>query len=238
MIDPSLTWYYHTSAGVVGPMSTAKLIALIRARTLTSATPVSRDGVAWSPAGDVPELFSISQPKPRASFKAAVLIATGLPLAIIALTCSGLFGLAFVLSDDNSSTAVAAVNPAYVATWNYWHTLQSLVSQEMKTADQIDQIAVQIETLVVTDVDADVLQFALELAGMLRRTAQTHRQQSNPGLMLESFLRGLGGDPYGTAREQSQITQQLREQWLQIQRQSTALRVILSRRYGVEFGSL
>lgn len=236
MTDSSLTWYVKTPAGVIGPVSPAQIPALIQTGTLTPESPVSRDGVVWCAAGQTFD-FGPTR-KPRVSASTALLIAVGVPFLMLALGCCGFLGLAFLLSDQPSTSVVPAANPNYEATWKYWHTLRSLLGQDMKTAEQIDSIAAQIETLAVTDVDADILQFALDLAGLLRRTAEVHRRQNRPDIMIEAFLRGLTGDPIGTVRDESQVTAQLREQWLQIQRQSTTLRVVLSRRYGVEFSSL
>ena len=81
------TWYYTSSAGQnLGPISDELLSELVRAGTITSSTPVWRQGMAqWLPAGEV---FGLFQPMPRQVPAPAPLLQ--LPAAVLPPTPPGL----------------------------------------------------------------------------------------------------------------------------------------------------
>ena len=87
-------WYASLEGEVLGPLSQAELLDLVKQGVLSTQTPVSTDGAAWAAIGATPQLESVQEstaedPSSRPSFMQNVLGCIG--AVIGTLGGSGLF---------------------------------------------------------------------------------------------------------------------------------------------------
>lgn len=110
-------------------------------------------------------------------------------------------------------------------------TLQAIIAAFRRAAGQI-------RTLGAVDVDPNAVQCGNDVATVLGNIADFSEQSNNPGVLIESFLRGLAGDPFGKTAELLEAQSALAQQLKQVHTEVDNTRAILSSRYGIEFPSL
>ena len=96
----------------------------------------------------------------------------------------------------------------------------------------------QIRDLATADVDPDAVQCGNDVATVLGNVADFIEQSNNPALLVEAFVRGAAGDPFGTTAEALDAQSAVGQQVKQVQTELANARAILSSRYGVEFPPL
>jgi hypothetical protein len=128
----------------------------------------------------------------------------------------------------------------------YWRGIGAATANRGPTENRTPQAAVaslrraasQIRGLPTADVDPDAVQCGNDAAVVLNNLADFVEQSNNPGVLVEAFLRGAAGDPFGATADmldaQSAVSQQLK----QVQAELDNARAVLSSRYGVEFPAL
>lgn len=131
-------------------------------------------------------------------------------------------------------------------TYNYWTEIGTATASVGQAGNRTPQATVaalrraasQVRALPTADADPDAVQCGNDVATVLVNLADVIEQSNNPGTLVEAFLRGAAGDPFGTTADlldaQSAISQQLK----QVQAELDNARSILSSRYKVEFPPL
>lgn len=176
---------------------------------------------------------------------AGVLVCGLLILAIIgALSGPGETGNTF----PGNVPAPAPTRKQIVAqrTFTYWKSIAAVTSRtnqsEIRTPEAmivaLRGVATQIRALPASDVDPDAVQCGNDTATVMGNLGDFIEQSNSPGMLVEAFLRGAAGDPFGKTAEvldsQSAISQQVK----QVQAEVDNTRATLSSRYGVEFPPL
>jgi hypothetical protein len=177
---------------------------------------------------------------------------------VLVLICSGLLlvVLAALAKDSTpaSSPAVAdlplqpSASEQAIAqkTLVYWQALGRVLSQGGPPGDATAQIAVtswhgmaaRIRALPTSGVDPDAVQCGLDVATVLDNMADFVAQSNSPAILVEAYLRGAAGDPFGTAAEILDARSNLQRQLQQVQSELDSARAVLSSRYGIEFPAL
>jgi len=106
---------------------------------------------------------------------------------------------------------------------------------QVKTPADMQQLAVRIETLPVVNVDANLVEFALELSSLMRESAEIARRLNDPSTFVALMIRGASGDVFGPANEHFREQNALTQKWNAMQAWATRIRAVLSQRYGAEF---
>ena len=160
---------------------------------------------------------------------------------LLVITCSRRNG-----GTSNSGAGLPGQGSPAQKTLAYWRATGDATNRALQ-ADQrspqaviagIRQAVGQIRSLPAVDVDPDAIQCGNDVATVLGNLADFTEQSNNPGLLVESFLRGMAGDPLGTLAEQLNAQSALGQQLKQVQTELDNARAILSSRYGVEFPRL
>ncbi len=87
------------------------------------------------------------------------------------------------------------------------------------------------------NVDPQAVELGLTTASLLTRMADHAQFQQSRELVLESFIRGLNGDPFGASQELQQKHRALGQELQQLQEKMVRTRAELTERYQVEFPS-
>jgi hypothetical protein len=128
-------------------------------------------------------------------------------------------------------------------TLRYWQALRAVVAEDPTRTrtdaeamvTRIRQMAAQIRAIPTSDVDPDAVQCGLDAACALKDVADQVEANNSPAVLVEAFLRGLGGDPFGKGAEMLEAQSALQGQCRRVQTRLDNTRAILSSRYGVEF---
>jgi hypothetical protein len=128
-------------------------------------------------------------------------------------------------------------------TLRYWQALRAVVAEDPTKAGtnagamvtRVRQMAAQIRDVPSSDVDPDAVQCGIDVACALKDVADQVEANNSPAVLVEAFLRGLGGDPFGKGAEMIEAQSALQDQCRQVQTRLDNTRAILSSRYGVEF---
>ena len=257
-------WFVQLDGGISGPITLADMRRLARSRRVVPNTLVSRDGQKWFPAFSLPVLrtdfegSSRDVPAPpvpptpilRADSRPLrpVWIAVGILCCIVVLGACVLCIAVLSNLEKSSSNAAApssgrtsdsagGLSQAGASTAVYWLSVQREVAQipQVKNTAELTVIATRLERLPVVDIDPDLIQFTIELASLIRDSAQQVQRQKDPDLFLETIVRGVSGDPLGTLNEQRRAQNGIFDRWTAMQSYAARLRATLSQRYGVEF---
>jgi hypothetical protein len=254
-------WYLRLSQEILGPLSEAELRDLAQRGGLLPDTPVSQDRTRWTTAASVEGLvFPPPPPPPQASPDQRPAVAATRPgpgwfLAGMALGALGLLGcggllwviLAGVLEPPAAEEPVSATPTRQEilaeGTVRYWQALRGAVAEDpTKTSTDseamvttVRQMAAQIRAIPTSAVDPDAVQCGLDVACALNDVADQVEANNSPAVLVEAFLRGLVGDPFGKGAEMLDAQSALQGKCRQVQTNLDNTRAILSSRYGVEF---
>ena len=128
----------------------------------------------------------------------------------------------------------------------YWRAMGDATTRALRSDNRTPQAVVaairqavgQIRALPAVDVDPDAVQCANDVAVVLGNLADFIERSNNPDVLVESFFRGMAGDPFGTMTEALDAQSALGQQLKQVQNELDNTRAILSSRHGVEFPRL
>ncbi len=131
-------------------------------------------------------------------------------------------------------------------TLKYWQELGGCINQaasleKANTAQSVaglNRIAQQIQSLSTRGVDAEAVSFGLTVSNWYQDAASHRSAADSPGLLIESFIRGFGGDPFGTYGDVRQSESILLSRYRAMVQQSAVIRASLTARYDYEFPSL
>lgn len=258
----AIVWYVKVGGRVCGPLTLGEMQSLAGRGAIFKSSPVSRDRKSWRPASDLPDLDSIWSARPgsvRASSSHPP-VQINIPPEPVSSIGAGVatllgFGMGFLIvagllrafwSGSTVSKPVATVqassDPVIEATASYWMLLKGELSSSVPQGPQaigfLAAKAERIESLPVLNVDPELVAYSLQLTELMQQVVQVGRRQSDPSFLIESFVRGAMGDPFGTARDQLGASKVVQDRGMQLQHRGTQLRAILSQRYGVEFPAL
>jgi hypothetical protein len=257
---PDQGWYIRLKQEILGPLSEAELRDLAQRGGLRSDTPVSQDRTRWATAASV-EGIVFPPPPPQASpagerpaaagsQRAPAWLWAGMALGAMGLlVCGGLL-VAIVAGVSQPPAAEEPVSGMPTrqqilaeGTLRYWQALGAVVAEDpTKTSTEseamvtrIRQMAAQVRAIPTSEVDPDAVQCGLDVACALKDFADLVEANNSPVVLVEAFLRGLGGDPLGKGAEMLEAQSALQGQCQQVQTRLDNTRAILSSRYGVEF---
>lgn len=257
-------WFLQVKGDVLGPLSHAELCDLARRGGLQSQTPVSADRATWMRADSIAGLdFSNATTPPTGESQASSKL-TLAPLLVILLVggsiaaCGGVLLIAIALSGATGTPEDFSGGYAYQeslssreqiiaeGTFAYWHALGQVLEQSKAAYDSQPDAAVTIWRRATTDlrslpthnVDQDAVTCGLDIATVLSNLADFVEQSNSPALLVQSFLRGAAGDPFGTTADLLDAESTLHKQVQYVDEQLQRTRGILSSRYGIEFPAL
>jgi len=257
----SKTWFIQIDGRTIGPLAESELVDLAQRGAVAYDTPVSDDQISWKPAETISEV-SLSTPtrtSPRSSPSSERTAAFGIIGAGVAVAVVG-FALLCVLGVLMSSSATQEATPEahFVAnavsspvvippsntprlTLEYWGRVGTMVrSLEFKGStkqivERLSKSANSIEQLPVVDVDPDAVQCALAVSSTLRTLAQRAERNNDPSILIETVVRGIGGDPFGKGLELMQEGREAQQMLNKLQSDIATTRAVLSQRFGLEF---
>lgn len=183
---------------------------------------------------------------------------------LVVLTCGGLFLLLVVLAaSEPEESGPTASAPAVSApsdpppptreqiiarrTYEYWCGLRQSLMSDLPSDTEPDaqtmaaffhRAVAKIRVLPTSDVDQDAVQCGVDAATVLANLAGYIDHANDPARLVEAFLRGAAGDPFGSAAESLSTHSALGQQIQQLDTEFDNARAILSSRYGVEFPSI
>lgn len=105
-------------------------------------------------------------------------------------------------------------------------------------SDALRECATRIAALPTADVDPDAVQCGVDFAIVLQNMADHIQRSNDPTMLIESFIRGAAGDPFGTSAELMEAQSDIVKQLQHVREQAVRTRAVLSSRYGVEFPPL
>lgn len=254
-------WYLRLKQEILGPLSEAELRDLAQRGALLPDTPVSQDRTRWTTAASVagivfppppPPAHASPDQRPAGAGTRPVLrwLLAGMALGAMGLLVGGglLWGiLAGVLEPPTTEEPVSALPTRQEilaeGTLRYWQALRAVVAEDpTKTGTnteamvtRIRQMAAQIRDVPTSDVDPDAVQCGIDVACALKDVADQVEANNSPAVLVEAFLRGLGGDPFGKGAEMLEAQSALQGKCRRVQTRLNNTRAILSSRYGVEF---
>jgi len=260
-------WWIRRAGRIDGPLTDREIRQLAAQQRIDAATELSRDRRHWASAARIPGLSvsaasqppvatppSSPAPPPLSRSSAASHRQLAGIVGVVFAGLAAFIGLFFVVflvtaasrgQPSPVTDAVAAEDVQRNATWEYWHSVRALpstVPKDIRTPAQaaaaVERIALQIEQLPTLNVDLDAVSCGHTLATFLRSAGQQLRRQNSPDLMAESMLRGLAGDPFGTALEEVQRNKAFEAQAGSVMESCRQTRAVLTARYGLEFPSL
>lgn len=127
------------------------------------------------------------------------------------------------------------------ATIQYWVTLQHLTSSFPNDdttpedyARRLEQAANEAANLPTFNVDQDAVMCGLALAQLLRDAAALCRAMDNGMLIVDTIIRGVQGDPFGTYNDVQSLTSEIED----VRQRCVAVRAVLTARYRTEFPPL
>jgi hypothetical protein len=131
-------------------------------------------------------------------------------------------------------------------TFNYWYevrmTLYSVSlpeKAEPKVAAAIlEHLSKSISDLPTVGVDLAAVECATDAARVFNSLAAVIRDENDGDRLLEAFVRGLAGDPFGVAMEQIEAQRQIKQQLSSCIQRFDRARVLLTDRYEIEFPSI
>jgi hypothetical protein len=80
-----------------------------------------------------------------------------------------------------------------------------------------------------------VVGWGLRVATLCEQKANFIENSNNPAVLVEAFLRGADGDPFGLAVEQARAVRQLQANYESVRQEGFRLRAALTAHYGIEF---
>lgn len=104
-----------------------------------------------------------------------------------------------------------------------------------KLLELLSSIADRLETLPTAGVDEQAVAHVFDVARVLRMLLAYVQKTQDPGSYIEAFLRGLSGDPFGSAVEFSQFGQSLSDEIQRVDSNERRLKAILAARYNMPF---
>lgn len=184
--------------------------------------------------------------------------------SLVVLTCGGLFLLLVVIgaSEPGESGPTASAPPVSAPsdpppptreqivaqqTYEYWCGLTQIIRSVLPSDTRPDaqtmaalfrQAVAKIRALPTSDVDQDAVQCGIDAATVFANLAGYIDHENDPARLVEAFLRGAAGDPFGPAADSLSTHSALGQQLQQIAIEFDNARAILSSRYGVEFPSI
>jgi hypothetical protein len=181
-------------------------------------------------------------------------------LAMLLLFVGGLIGLAWYFHQSgapgaaagNSSSGSATELPGTShddkrqATLDYWNRVIAICeaagpAEGMEAAVAVEtfrRAAQQIEALSTQQVDAEAVDCCLQLAGVVREAAGVIERANDPGTLVDAFVRGAAGDPFGAFNDQRVAEAELKKHLEAIHQRCQSVRAALTGRYGIEFPQL
>ncbi len=141
----------------------------------------------------------------------------------------------------DASQQQAVNDPVPQATYDYWEKLASWIHDAPPTKNVSDQeeylrgLIDVLEREAVVNVDPAATQCALNLSQALRKYLAVLLESNDPSIVLEAFVRGATGDPFGKAQEMAAKTKDAQRELSDALHRSVLVRAELSQRYGVEF---
>lgn len=129
------------------------------------------------------------------------------------------------------------------ATLKYWEALAACLDQtanleKSNTAAAVTALgntAQRIRSLPTRGVDVEAVRFGIELSNWYHDAASHRSAVDSPELLVESFIRGLGGDPFGTYNDAQNSESALVVRFRALAQKSVAVRATLTARYDYEF---
>lgn len=160
-------------------------------------------------------------------------------------TWSGLAALVlcvFLLAGCKRNPTGQARQPAQV-TLDYWTKVnatfanaeQQLRSGRYQSAGVFRETARAVQSLPTLNVDSQVVDWSLRVAGWCDQFAILIEQSTNPSAFVIAFLRGANGDPLGPAIEVAAAERQLFQRAQNLRQEGIRLRAQLTARYQIEF---
>lgn len=258
-------WWIRRDDRVDGPLTASEIRQLASQELIDRTTEISRDRQHWTPAALVSGLRV--QPAAHRPSLCSPPAAPGKPSAFrdrnarqllwivggIGAVCLVVLGLAILLvvalpsdSPETGNTAVGTADDLPgTATWDYWNAIRAVhksvprdVRSPAQAASAVEQIALRIEKLPTLNVDIDAVACGHDLANFWRDAGQQIRRRNSANVMAESFLRGLSGDPFGTAVQELQRQKEFNAEAAAVMDRCRRTRAVLTARYGVEFPSM
>lgn len=260
----STSWYIRLGDQVLGPVSESELRDLALRGGVTARTLVSPDKLNWKEAASIRDLVfgnassdtsqvPLPAPSPPGAQRfSPTRLFVGILLGSIGVIVCGFIVLvviaALVGSGESDRAALPATQEQMVAqrTLAHWKGIGAATGSRGQAGNQTPQAMVaalrqsagQIRALPTVDVDPDAVQCGNDAATVLGNLADFIEQSNNPGVVVEAFLRGAAGDPFGTAAEVLDAQSLLSQQLKQVQTELDNARAVLSSRYGIEFPAL
>jgi hypothetical protein len=131
-------------------------------------------------------------------------------------------------------------------TFNYWYEFRmacySCSPSKNATPDvaaaNLEELSKAISDLPTVGVDLAAAECATDAARLFSSMAAAIRDGNGGDRLLESFLRGLAGDPFGVLTEQVEAHRQTSEQLSSFRERFQKVRVLLTDRYEIEFPAI
>jgi hypothetical protein len=131
-------------------------------------------------------------------------------------------------------------------TYDYW-TRVSRVLQTVKNyqagGDESPVAACRnavasIENLPTAGVDPEAVKTCLSVAALFKAKADVSDAITSPAFLMEAFIRGADGDPFGASMDGFYADNAVNERYKIVREQVVRTRALLSSRYGREFPPL
>jgi hypothetical protein len=126
----------------------------------------------------------------------------------------------------------------------YWQSLIESKNAVIKavqskgaTAATYSSAANKVRALPTLDVDEQAVTFALKLGQWYQAMAAHRSAVDSPAMMVESFIRGANGDPFGTVQDAMANESALNSSLQRLDQQSAVVRALLTAKYKFEFPS-
>jgi hypothetical protein len=177
------------------------------------------------------------------------MVASGykLTLAFCALIIVGCGHSAAAPTSDSNSTLSqhaatqlsdsAKINLAYWTSVNgaFWNASNNAQGKPNKLSLAFRAAATQIQSYRTLGVDPAIVQWALRAATVCEQGAVISDESQASALVLESFLRGANGDPFGAALEHQAAQRQFQANYQMVREEGMRVRAVATTYFGTEF---
>lgn len=126
-------------------------------------------------------------------------------------------------------------------TFNYWHAYKLILNRDItggkpeQVAEEMKSTAKLILEMPILGVDKEITEPASESAQILVAMAEMITRSNSPDILLESFVRGLLGDPLGSVTDIYDSQNRLQQRWSACLARIQQARLVLSDRYDLPF---